>query len=264
MAQPNTGTNRYNPNSGSQNDIIDQMIAQGASDAEIYAALQKLQQGGGTADAAGGDATGGIGGLTFEQLQALSGADPEQQQTDNLLTLYKLLQGDDQQSNPVQLDTPSLQLPQGSNVNIPTAAPFSGDPSATKRDEYLMGLAMRQAMNADQTMRGRNREDAMWQLQNQPAPQLLQPASASANPQRQALLDAIIGRLMPKAQEAAPPPAQNTGMTPGGNDPRSTEGVFETGQVPPPVAEPQWWGPGGNDPTNIQQVIRNRLMGVGR
>lgn len=280
MATPNStqaSQNRYNPNSGSQGDIIDQMIAQGMSDDQIYATLKQLQNQGATESAA---PSTGVGDLTFEQLQALSGVDPEQQQTDNLLTLYKLLQGD-QQQQPQQQQYE--QIPLGAQTTRGGGFQSTGDGYG---DRFAADQARRefdQSLLFDKVMRERNKKDALWAAgvdvpdspifanaaglmayaQNRPhlptMPQQPAQAGPTQDPRMAALLDAIMSKLMPRPAEPAAPPAPDPTMTPQGNKVGSTPAVFETGNLPPNPSRPEF-----TQPNDIQQQIRNRLLGGGR
>lgn len=207
MAQPNTGTNRYNPNSGSQNDLIDQMIAAGFSDEEIQARLKQLQN---TAPDTSTTDTGSADIASF--LAQQQAAQEDQAQTEGLLGLLKYMEPDQAPA------VPQLSLPQGAQTNLGSNYQTSGDGAADRYAAQQRRFEMMQALNMDQILRGRNREDALWMLQNQPAAE-----AAPVNPQRQQLIDMIMGKLLPKAQEAAPTPEMSyAGGTVTGRSPQDS------------------------------------------
>lgn len=144
-------TNRYNPNSGSQNDIIDQLIQMGASDDEIMDILN--QQAGGADMAAGGDELG----FLEDQLAA----EAEQQDFENLMGILGLMDEGGSQTPEVISDRGRDLV--GNNMSIPDAG--NEIAASTMYSRNNMGLIN------DDIMRQRNQKalDRNPPMMSQPA-----------------------------------------------------------------------------------------------
>lgn len=238
MDSQTSSQNRYNQNSGSLRDqIINEMLGQKKSNEEIAAALAALDAPEATTGAT--DASG----ANIDFLDQQRADDKDQQDMENLLQLIDLL-GSEDQSPP---ETPRLDLPQGNNMEMPDGSSELALSSATARNNMAL-------MN-DDIMRQRNRKDATWMLQNQPAAAQRAPVDIMQRvAEAKSLYDMLRGKAAPEAAPAAlatqAPPLGQPVVKP------SPEQVMNG----TPIADPAM--PQIYDPTDLQSIIRNRLLGA--
>lgn len=237
-------SNRYNRNSGSQNDLINQLMDDGYTDEQIRQILGNLQA---QSTAPMEDATGGADIADF-LTQQMAG-EQDQQQNQNLVALMELLDP----GTPAQ--TPELQLPRGAQTDLGSNFQSTGDGAADRYAAQQRRFEAMQALNMDQILRGRNREDALWMMQNQPVA-----AGTPADPHREQILQMIMERLMPKAQETASPQVQSyAGGTVTGQSPQDAvmqSQINEAGRAGVDQVEEivrKLAGRGGSQPQQSQQ-----------
>lgn len=199
--------NRYNPNAGAQGDLIDQLIKAGYDDSEIAQILQQQASGAGLEEgsfsATPVDASTGLGdsGISLEDLQLLTGADPEQQGIENLAMLYELL-GQDQPK--AQQREPALsaedRLTLAGSPWLQPGANYMSAPNDFAAGSYDLttpgGL-----MAASAAGLGRKRAEAEKLLASPIQSEAQAPAS---NPTRDAIMQALIEKLLPKAKAETP------------------------------------------------------------
>lgn len=207
------------PSSNPNQDLIDQLIAQGYSDEEIMQAMQSAG-GTGTGDASALASGGGLGAdFLTQQLQDQK----DQNDIQNLLALLEYFGGEDKGAQELAIaNQGKFQLPQGAQLNIPFAD-GSDNPYVNQQNRWNQ----MQALNMDEILRKRNRGDAEYLAAHQPSVGAVAP-----NPQRQTLVDAILAKLMPKPAEAAPPtetPGQAMAAAAGSAAPPVNQGYNGTG-----------------------------------
>jgi hypothetical protein len=232
-----------------QNDLIDTLLAQGMTPAQIADYLVKQ---GATAtgpagasnplDTAGAASTSGLSDIYTQQLQDQK----DQQQLDNLLALLKLDQGD-------QPDTPQVLADRGRDLVGSFGQDFGGS------NEFALSSLnerMGNALNYDAIMRQRNQRALDQNPPMMSSPQAQNPLISGD------LRGLIMQRLLEKLGigGAAPPNQVDGGgrlTAPAGPPARSPEAVQQTGQTIPSPAVPTFY-----NPMDMQEIIRNRLMGA--